>query len=212
MIKDDKTTCQYKVTFKDNGVERTHYADDRRYYERLIAVHGHLTDLVIVPNILTPEQQQRLDQISAANLEPHDAAVYVEHGTTEADDSGFYDAGKFAQYQMAKVAPAVKAERIKAEAGGVTVNGIRYAGDAGNRQAMQEAILAADDAGLTEFAAWKDSDNQYHQNHPVADVKQALRAIGVRRSALIALEALYVAQVAAGEADIHGLDWTTEHD
>lgn len=210
MIKDNLTPYQFRVRFLDNGVERTQYTDDRRYYERLIAEHGHLTSLTITPNTLTAEQQQRLDQISAANLEPHDAALYVEYGTTEADDTGFFDADKYAAYQQAKVAPAVKAQRSAAEAQGVTVNDIRYAGDAGNRQALQEAIMAADDANMTEFAAWKDSEGNYHHNHPVADVKQALRGIGARRSALIGLEAQYVVQVADGEIDIHALDWAVE--
>ena len=60
--------------------------------------------------------------------------------------------------------------------------------------------------------AWKDSDNQFHQDHPVADVKDALRLIGQRRSALIALESLYVGQIVYELIDIHDLDWSTEYD
>ena len=81
---------------------------------------------------------------------------------------------------------------------GIMINGIRYAGDPGNRQALQEAIAFMDDAGLTEFESWKDSDNVFHANHPLADVRDAYRAIGARRSQLIAAEGEYAAQIIAG--------------
>ena len=110
------------------------------------------------------------------------------------------------------VEPLVRAQRKAAESQGVTLNGVRYAGDPGNRQALQEAVLAADDGQLTVFSAWKDSDNQFHQDHPVADVKAALRAIGQRRSELIALESLYVGQIVDEQIDIHELDWSTQYD
>jgi hypothetical protein len=88
--------------------------------------------------------------------------------------------------------------RKEQERQGVTINGIRYAGDPGNRQALQEAIAFMDDAGLTEFEGWKDSDNVFHANHPLADVRDAYRAIGIRRVALIAAEGEYAAQIIAG--------------
>ena len=88
--------------------------------------------------------------------------------------------------------------RKEQEHQGVTINGIRYAGDPGNRQALQEAIALMDDAGLTEFESWKDSDNIFHANHPLADVRDAYRAIGARRSQLIAAEGEYAAQIIAG--------------
>ena len=88
--------------------------------------------------------------------------------------------------------------RKEQERQGVTINGIRYAGDPGNRQALQEAIALMDDAGLTEFESWKDSDNIFHANHPLADVRDAYRAIGARRSQLIAAEGEYAAQIIAG--------------
>jgi len=89
-------------------------------------------------------------------------------------------------------------ERKSQERQGVTINGIRYAGDPGNRQTLQEAIAFMEDAGLTEFAIWKDSDGVFHQNNPLADVKDAARAIGARRSQLIAAEGEYAAQIIAG--------------
>ena len=59
-----------------------------------------------------------------------------------------------------------KAQEIQ----GVTINSIRYAGDPGNRQALQEAIAFMEDVGLTEFPSWKDSDNCFHADHPLVDV------------------------------------------
>ena len=211
MLRDDMTPKQYKVRFYDNDVERTHYADDRRYFEQLIAQHGHLSDLQIEPLTLTPEQQQRLDAIKDAGLSTHDAAVYVQHGTTESDDTAFFDAAKLLDYQRAQVEPQVKAQRKKAEALGVAVNGIRYDGSPENRQAMQEALTAAADASMTTFTSWKDSEGQYHANHPVIDVEDALRKIGQRRARLITLEAQHVDAVAAG-TDPLTLDWSTEWD
>jgi len=88
--------------------------------------------------------------------------------------------------------------RKEQERQGVTINSIRYAGDPGNRQTLQEAITYIEDAGLTEFPTWKDSDDVFHADHPLADVKDAARAIGARRSQLIAAEGEYAAQIIAG--------------
>jgi hypothetical protein len=94
------------------------------------------------------------------------------------------------------------------EAQGVIINGIRYAGDPGNRQALQEAIEFMNDAGLTEFPKWKDSDNEFHLNHPLSDVLDAYRAIGVRRASLIAAEGQYAEQIAAGTlTDLSEVVW-----
>lgn len=211
MLHNDLTPMQYRVRFLDGDIERTHYTDDRRYYERLIAHHGHLSELRIEPLVLTAEQQQRLDTLPAG-LTPHDAGIYVRYGTTESEDSPHYDATLIAAYHRDQAEPAIKAERKRAEAQGVMHNGIRYAGDPSNRQAMQEALMAADDGGMTVFAAWKDSDGSYHDDVPVADVRDALRKIGQRRAHLIGLEAQYVAAVADGQLDGSELDWSTPHD
>lgn len=211
MLRNDLTPMQYRVRFLDGDIERTHYTDDRRYYEQLIARHGHLSELRIEPLTLTPEQQQRLDSLPAG-LTPHDAGIYVRYGTAEDEDSPHFDATLIAAYHRDQAEPAIKAERKRAEALGVVHNGIRYAGDPSNRQAMQEALMAADDGGITVFAAWKDSDGNYHDAVPVVDVRDALRKIGQRRAALIGLEAQYVAAVADGQADGADLDWSTPHD
>ena len=208
MLRDDMTLMSYRIRFLDNDVERTHYSDDRRYFEQLIAQHGHLSDLRIDTVTLTPEQQQRLGAIKGAGLSAHDAAVYVQYGTTESDDTAFFDADKLVNYQRAQAEPQVKARRKKAEALGVTVNGIRYSGDPSNRAALLEVVQFAREAQLATLASWKDSDNQFHPNHPVADVEQALQAIAHRRGSLIALEGQYAAQLQAGEIDsIEGLSW-----
>ena len=99
-----------------------------------------------------------------------------------------------ARQLLAQLATARKAQ----ERQGITLNDIRYAGDPGNRQALQEAIAFMEDADLTEFPKWKDSDGVFHQNNPLADVKDAARAIGARRSQLIAAEGEYAAQIIAG--------------
>jgi len=98
--------------------------------------------------------------------------------------------------------------RKEQETQGVTINDIRYAGDPGNRQALQEAISFMDYAGLAKFARWKDSDNVFHANHPLADVRDAYRAIGVHRAQLIAAEGEYATQIAAGTlTDLSEVVW-----
>jgi len=91
---------------------------------------------------------------------------------------------------------------------GVTINGIRYAGDPSNRQALQEAIAFMEDAALTEFPKWKDSDNAFRVDHPLTDVFDAYRAIGSRRSLLIASEGQYAAHIIAGTlTDLTEVTW-----
>ena len=102
----------------------------------------------------------------------------------------------------------LSAARKSQEQQGVTLNSIRYGGDPGNRQALQEAIAFMDDAGLTEFPSFKDSDNGFHADHPVVDVVDAYRAIGARRVQLIAAEGQYAAQVVDGSlTEVTGLTW-----
>jgi len=100
------------------------------------------------------------------------------------------------------------AERKEQERQGVVINGVRYAGDPGNRQALQEAIAFMEDAGLTEFESWKDSDNQFHADHPLADVVVAYQAIGARRAELIAAEGEYAARITGGTfTDLSLVTW-----
>jgi len=98
--------------------------------------------------------------------------------------------------------------RKEQERQGVTINGIRYAGDPGNRQALQEAIEFMNDAGLTEFPGWKDSDNKFHVDHPLADVVQAYRAIGIQRVNLIATEGNHANKIISGKiTDLKKVKW-----
>ncbi|MCE8004211.1 DUF4376 domain-containing protein [Billgrantia ethanolica] len=99
---------------------------------------------------------------------------------------------------------AIESARKAAEAEGIRHNDIRYAGDPENRQAIREALEAAEDAGMQAFNRWKDSDNRFHVDHPVADVWAALRAIATRRSQLINREGDFVAQIDAilGDEDL----------
>ena len=100
------------------------------------------------------------------------------------------------------------AARKEQEQQGVVINNIRYAGDPGNRQALQEAIAFMNDAGLTEFPKWKCSDDEFHVNHPLADVVDAYQAIGERRAALIAIEGEYAEKIIAGTlTDLSEVVW-----
>jgi hypothetical protein len=98
--------------------------------------------------------------------------------------------------------------RKEKERQGVVINDIRYAGDPGNRQALQEAIAFMDDAGMTEFPRWKDSDNGFHSGHPLSDVVDAYQAMGERRAALIAIEGEYAEKIIAGTlTDLSEVVW-----
>ena len=98
--------------------------------------------------------------------------------------------------------------RKEQETQGVTINDIRYAGDPGNRQALQESIAFMEGMALTEFPKWKCSDDEFHVNHPLADVVDAYRAVGMRRVALIAAESEYAAQITAGTlTDLSEVVW-----
>ena len=100
------------------------------------------------------------------------------------------------------------AARKEQERQGVVINGVRYAGDPGNRQALQEAIAFMDYAGRTEFESWKDSDNAFHASHPLIDVVDAYQAIGARRAELIAAEGEYAAQITGGTfTDLSLVTW-----
>ena len=102
----------------------------------------------------------------------------------------------------------LSAMRKAQEAQGITLNGIRYAGDPSNRQALQEAISFMEDAGLTQFTSFKDSDNGFHADHPLIDVVDAYRAIGARRASLIAAEGQYSAHIIAGTlTDVSEVTW-----
>tara|TARA_R100000789_G_scaffold79810_1_gene75097 strand:+ start:111 stop:497 length:387 start_codon:yes stop_codon:yes gene_type:complete len=110
--------------------------------------------------------------------------------------------------QKASLKTAIESQRKTAEAEGVVVNDVRYSGDPANRQALLEVVQFAREASIESFESWKDSDDQFHSNHPLVDVEQALQAIALRRGALIALEAQYQSQVDDGTlTDASELTW-----
>ncbi|BCB62248.1 hypothetical protein HaloA020_29490 [Halomonas sp. A020] len=120
----------------------------------------------------------------------------------------FIPAEQIAQQRKAQLLASLEEARKAAEAEGVVINGIRYSGDPSNRAALLEVVQFAREGQQATFAAWKDSDGQFHANHPLSDVEQALQAIAQRRGALIALEGQYQAQIVAGEiGSIEGLSW-----
>lgn len=114
---------------------------------------------------------------------------------------------------LADVKTAKRAEietaRKAAEHEGVTVDGIRYAGDPSNRQALSEALDLAAITDQTHFSSWKDSDGQFHTAHPVADVHAALLAIGQRRGELIDREGVLSEQISAANdvATVEAIQW-----
>ncbi|MGQ7247611.1 DUF4376 domain-containing protein [Halomonas sp. V046] len=107
-------------------------------------------------------------------------------------------ADRLSDAQASKLA-TIEQSRKDAEAYGVNLNGIRYAGDPSNRQALSEVLDLAEATGMTIISAWKDSDGGFHSDHPVADVRQALLDIAARRGDLIAQEGALAAQIAAAE-------------
>ena len=152
------------------------------------------------------QYEQDSDTIRAHHASQGEMLVFLDYRLT-ADENGAYGSPSGAEVKK-QLMSDLSAERKFQERQGVDINGIRYAGDPGNRQALQEAIAFMDDAGLTEFESWKDSDNVFHANHPLADVRDAYRAIGIHRVALIEAEGQYAAQIISGTlTDLSDLVW-----
>ena len=152
------------------------------------------------------QYEQDSDAIRAHHASQGETLVFLDYRLT-ADENGAYGSPSGAEVKK-QLMSDLSAERKFQERQGVDINGIRYAGDPGNRQALQEAIAFMDDAGLTEFESWKDSDNVFHANHPLADVRDAYRAIGIHRVALIEAEGQYAAQIISGTlTDLSDLVW-----
>ena len=152
------------------------------------------------------QYEQDSDAIRAHHASQGETLVFLDYRLT-ANEDGDYGVPSVGEISQALITQLTQA-RKEQEQQGVVINGIRYAGDPGNRQALQEAIAFMDDAGLTEFESWKDSDNVFHANHPLADVRDAYRAIGIHRVALIAAEGEYAAQITAGTlTDLSEVTW-----
>ncbi|MCG5512873.1 DUF4376 domain-containing protein [Ectothiorhodospira shaposhnikovii] len=82
----------------------------------------------------------------------------------------------------------ISRRRFELEDRGVTIDGVRYSGSRENRQTLDEAVRAAARLGITHFVRWKDSDNNFHANHPVSAVEAAIDLIVHERSQLINAE------------------------
>lgn len=104
---------------------------------------------------------------------------------------------------------AINRARKDEEAQGIMLNDVRYSGSQGNRQSLREAIEYAEDVGKETFSTWKDSDNNYHDDHPLADVKEALSLIAENRDKLIGKEATKVAQIKEAETvkEVQAITW-----
>jgi hypothetical protein len=142
------------------------------------------------------QYEQDSDAIRAHHASQGETLVFLDYRLT-ADENGAYGSPSGAEVKK-QLMSDLSAERKSQERQGVTVNDIRYAGDPGNRQALQEAIEFMNDAGLTEFPTWKDSDDVFHAGHLLSDVVDAYQAIGERRAALIAIEGEYAEKIIAG--------------
>jgi hypothetical protein len=152
------------------------------------------------------QYEQDSDAIRAHHASQGETLVFLDYRLT-ANEDGDYGVPSVGEISQALITQ-LTAARKEQERQGVVINGIRYAGDPGNRQALQESIGFMDDAGLTEFESWKDSDDEFHVNHPLADVFDAYRAVGMRRVALIAAEGEYAAQITAGTlTDLSEVVW-----
>ena len=153
------------------------------------------------------QYEQDSDAIRAHHASQGEMLVFLDYRLTAAED-GDYGVPSVGEISQALITQLTQA-RKEQEQQGVVINNIRYAGNPGNRQTLQEAITYIEDAGLAEFPSWKDSDGVFHQNNPLADVKDAARAIGARRSQLIAAEGEYAAQIIAGTlTDLTEVVWT----
>lgn len=74
-----------KATFYDYDTPRSHYTDDKKYYESLAAKWGHITGLIITPVTPTAPQVERLvivNELTDSNKELNGGtyASFVEYG------------------------------------------------------------------------------------------------------------------------------------
>ena len=152
------------------------------------------------------QYEQDSGAIRAHDASQGETLVFLDYRLT-ANEDGDYGSPSGAEVKK-QLMSDLSAARKEQERQGVVINGIRYAGDPGNRQALQEAIAFMEDAGLTEFESWKDSDDVFHADHPLIDVVHAYQVIGSRRAELIATEGEYAAQITSGTfTDLRLVAW-----
>ena len=152
------------------------------------------------------QYEQDSDAIRAHHASQGETLVFLDYRLT-ADENGAYGVPSVGEIRQALITQ-LTAARKEQERQGVVINGIRYAGDPGNRQALKEAIEFMNEAGLTEFPKWKCSDDEFHVDHPLADVVQAYRAIGIQRVNLIATEGNHANKIISGKiTDLKKVKW-----
>jgi len=152
------------------------------------------------------QYEQDSDAIRAHHASQGETLVFLDYRLT-ANEDGDYGSPSGAEVKK-QLMSDLSAARKEQEQQGVVINGLRYAGDPGNRQALQEAIAFMEDAGLTEFESWKDSDNKFRASHPLIDVVDAYQVIGAHRAELIATEGEYAAQITGGTfTDLSLVTW-----
>ena len=157
-------------------------------------------------NFTGTQYEQDSDAIRAHHASQGETLVFLDYRLT-ANEDGDYGSPSGAEVKK-QLMSDLSAARKEQERQGVVINGIRYAGDPGNRQALQEAIAFMEDAGLTDFESWKDSDNLFHADHPLADVVVAYQVIGAHRAELIATEGEYAARITGGTfTDLSLVTW-----
>jgi len=91
MIKFTNNTASFytlKASFYDYDTPRSHYTDDKRYYENLAAKWGHITGLIITPVTPTATQIERLvivNELTDDNKELNGGtyANFVEFGIVD---------------------------------------------------------------------------------------------------------------------------------
>ena len=91
MIKFTNNTASFytlKASFYDYDTPRSHYTDDKRYYENLAAKWGHITGLIITPVTPTATQIERLvivNELTDDNKELNGGAYanFVEFGIVD---------------------------------------------------------------------------------------------------------------------------------
>lgn len=164
-------------------------------------------DLDDIIKMYAPLVEWELENKNVLPVEKGKGTINLSPGTFyKQDDNGKWIFDESLEKQSLLI--ELKTIRKEREAEHVLVNNIPYSGDRNNRQSLNEAISFAESVGITKFELWKDSNGNFHSNHPVKDVVKALEKINSRRSALITLEGKYREKIKSGKiTSLSKLDW-----
>ena len=75
--------CLYTATFEDRGKVVTKHVKEKKYLQNMVSKHDHLTNLSFEPLQFTDAQNQRLEEVVAANVPEGFSSIakkYVETG------------------------------------------------------------------------------------------------------------------------------------